>query len=91
MALLPRRGGMPAQRPYSLHQRRTFLGLQRTPAPSNRTMGVLVLQGLGVVLLADLAIATAQGEPTTIRSVAQSAGFWKQPPAFDQTHASDKK
>ncbi|EME84803.1 uncharacterized protein MYCFIDRAFT_195757 [Pseudocercospora fijiensis CIRAD86] len=86
MPLFPRRGLVPAQRLYALHQRRTFLGLQRTPAPSPKQMRLLVLQGLGVVLLADLAIATAQGEPTTVRSVAQSAGFWKQPPPLHHAH-----
>lgn len=69
-------------------QRRTFLGLQRTPAPKPQMMGYLVLQGLAVVLLADLAIATAQNEPTTIRSVAQSAGLWLEAPAFEEIHES---
>lgn len=69
-----------------MRQKRTFLGLQRPPAPPSRTMGYLVLQGLAVVLLADFAIATVQNEPTTIRSVAQSAGLWLDPPPFEKIH-----
>lgn len=71
---------------FVAYQRRTFLGLQRTPAPKPQMMGYLVLQGLAVVLLADLAIATVQNEPTTIRSVMQSAGLWRDPPEFDKAH-----
>lgn len=76
---------------FASQQRRTFLGLQRTPAPKPQMMGYLVLQGLAVVLLADLAIATVQNEPTTIRSVAQSAGLWLDPPAFEKTHDQKPK
>lgn len=71
------------------HQRRSFMGLQRTPAPKPPMMGYLVLQGLAVVLLADLAIATAQGETTTVRSVCQSAGFWKEEKGFGETHGKE--
>jgi hypothetical protein len=53
-------------------------------------MGYLVLQGLGVVLLADLAFATLSNDRTTIRAVAQSAGFWKDPPAFNESHGTKK-
>ncbi|KAK4624573.1 hypothetical protein CLAFUW4_06445 [Fulvia fulva] len=59
-------------------QKRTFLGLQRTPAPSSRIMGALVAQGLFVVLLADYGFATLTNQPTTVRAIAQSAGFWKE-------------
>ena len=58
-------------------QKRTFLGLRRPPAPKTPMMGYLVAQGLAIVLIADLAIAMVQNEPTTIRSVCQSAGFWR--------------
>lgn len=40
-------------------------------------MAALVGQGLAVVLLVDLGVAVIRGEPTTVRSVAQSAGYWK--------------
>lgn len=53
-------------------------------------MGWLVLQGLAVVLVADFAIATATGEVTTIRSVAQSAGLWKDEASFEKTHSQKK-
>jgi hypothetical protein len=73
-------------------QRRTFLGLQRPPPPKPHVMGYLVAQGLGIVLLADLAIATALGQPTTIRSIATSAGFWQDAPPFESAHhPSDKE
>lgn len=65
------------------------MGLQRTPAPKPQMMGYLVLQGLAVVLLADLAIATVQGETTTVRSVCQSAGFWKGEKGFGETHGKE--
>jgi len=52
-------------------------------------MGYLVIQGLTIVLLADLAIATVQGEPTTVRSVCQSVGFWKDGPEFTAVHGGD--
>lgn len=42
-------------------------------------MGYLVAQGLAIVLLADLGIAMLRDEPTTVRSVCQSAGFWNDP------------
>ena len=64
--------------PFSAYQqKRTFLGLRRPPAPKTPMMGYLVAQGLAIVLVADLAIAMVQNKPTTIRSVCQSAGFWK--------------
>ncbi|EME45772.1 hypothetical protein DOTSEDRAFT_127546 [Dothistroma septosporum NZE10] len=49
-------------------------------------MGALVAQGLAVVLLADLGFATVTNQPTTVRSVAQSAGYWLDPPEFDKAH-----
>lgn len=64
-------------------ERRTFLGLQRPPPPKPPMMGYLVVQGLAVVLLADLAIATALNQPTTIRSVVQTAGLWNDTPEFE--------
>ena len=67
-------------------QRQTFFGLQRTPPPPPHMMGYLVLQGLAIVLLGDLAIATVRREPTTIRSVCQAAGFWQPAPAFTELH-----
>lgn len=69
-----------------LQQRRTFLGLQRPPPPKPQMMGYLVAQGLAIILVADLGIAYAQNEPTTVRSVFQSAGLWKEPPAFERIH-----
>ncbi|KAI5357164.1 hypothetical protein Slin14017_G124850 [Septoria linicola] len=73
-------------RKYNMQQRRTFLGLQKTPPPPPKTMAWLVLQGLGVVLLADFAFASMTGDVTTVRSVAQSAGFWPNAPPFKQVH-----
>ncbi|KAM3416688.1 hypothetical protein BST61_g8279 [Cercospora zeina] len=81
---------MPLRRFHHIHQRRTFLGLQRTPSPPPKTMALLVLQGLGIVLLADYAIASVTGEATTVRSVAQSAGYWQDAPPFKQTHEQKK-
>lgn len=66
------------------------MGLQRTPPPSPRIMGYLVAQGLAVVLLADLAFATATGQSTTVRSVAQSAGYWMDAPPFNKAHEQKK-
>ncbi|CAK3880564.1 Hypothetical predicted protein [Lecanosticta acicola] len=88
MSPLPSR---PRPQPRALfrpQQTRTFLGLQRTPAPKPQMMGYLVLQGLAVVLLADLTFATVSGETTTIRSVAQSAGFWKEQ-EFGEVHGKE--
>lgn len=67
-------------------QRRTFLGLQQTPPPNPRVMGYLVAQGLAVVLLADVGIATLLNHQTVVRSIAQSAGFWKEGPTFNDSH-----
>ena len=67
-------------------QRRNFLGLQRPPPPKPGMMGYLVAQGLAIVLLADLAFATVINEPTTIRSLCQTVGFWKEPAAFEKIH-----
>lgn len=53
-------------------------------------MGYLVAQGLAIVLIADLAIATVINEPTTIRSVCQTVGIWKAPPPFDNLHDEAK-
>lgn len=64
---------------YQHHRRRTFLGLRRPPPPKTPMMGYLVAQGLAIVLLADLGIAMLRDEPTTVRSVCQSAGFWNDP------------
>ncbi|RMZ14450.1 hypothetical protein D0860_02120 [Hortaea werneckii] len=74
---------------YQYQQRRTFLGLRRPPPPKTPMMGCLVAQGLAVVLLADLGIAMLRGEPTTVRSVCQSAGFWKDPD-FKKLHEDRK-
>ncbi|KAF2763857.1 hypothetical protein EJ03DRAFT_283263 [Teratosphaeria nubilosa] len=49
-------------------------------------MGYLVAQGLVIVLLADLGIATSTGNITTVRSVCQAAGFWKGPVEFEKAH-----
>ena len=67
-------------------QRRSFLGLQRPPAPKPHMMGYLVAQGLAVVLLADLAFATVTNEHTTVRAICQTVGLWKEPPKFEQVH-----
>lgn len=67
-------------------QRRTFLGLQRTPAPNPHIQGLLVGQGLAVVLLIDYVVAAIQGEKTTLRSTLQFFGLWKDAPAFDTAH-----
>jgi len=75
---------------YQYQQRRTFLGLRRPPPPKTPMMGYLVAQGLAVVLLADLGIAMLRGEPTTVRSVCQSAGFWKDPD-FKRLHEENRK
>ena len=72
-------------------QKKTFLGLQRPPAPKPQMMGYLVAQGLAIVLLADLAIATVQNEPTTVRAVFQTAGLWKDPPPFEIVHHDGEK
>jgi hypothetical protein len=69
-----------------MNQRRTFLGLQRTPPPNPRMMGYLVIQGLAVVLLVDVSFATALGHQTIMRKIAQSAGIWKEAPSFDTYH-----
>ncbi|KAH9845064.1 hypothetical protein Tdes44962_MAKER06923 [Teratosphaeria destructans] len=67
-------------------QRRSFMGLQRTPPPKPAMMGYLVAQGFIIVLLADLGIATVTGKVTTVRSVCQAAGFWKGPVEFEEAH-----
>ena len=67
-------------------QRRTFLGLQRPPAPKPHMMGYLVAQGLAIVLAGDYAIATLMNEPTTVRSIFQLAGLCKDTPAFEKVH-----
>lgn len=72
--------------PYGISQRRTFLGLQRTPAPNPRVMGYLVFQGLAVVLLADMGFATLLDHPSVTRKVAQSMGIWKEEPSFETRH-----
>ena len=83
-------GRRPAMPRYPYHQRRTFLGLRRPPPPKTPMMGYLVAQGLAVVLLADLGIAMLRDEPTTVRSVCQSAGFWKDPD-FKKLHEENRK
>ncbi|GIZ45298.1 hypothetical protein CKM354_000847100 [Cercospora kikuchii] len=88
--MLPLTNRVMLRRFHNIHQRRTFLGLQRTPPPPPKTMALLVLQGLGIVLLADYAIASVTGEATTVRSVAQSAGYWQDAPPFKQTHGQKK-
>ncbi|KAF2481777.1 hypothetical protein BDY17DRAFT_325291 [Neohortaea acidophila] len=69
-------------------QRRTFLGLQRGPPQSQATNAYLVGQGLIIVLLVDLAIATAMQDKTTFRSICQAAGWWQDPPHFQEAHGS---
>jgi len=69
-----------------VRQKGTFLGLQRTPPPKPAMAGYLVAQGLVVVLLIDLGIATAMNDKTTVRSVCQAAGWWKDLPAFEHAH-----
>ncbi|KAK5118359.1 hypothetical protein LTR62_002873 [Meristemomyces frigidus] len=62
------------------------MNLKRTPAPPPQMMGYLVVQGLVVVLLGDLAIATIRNEPTTVRSVCEAAGIVKKAAEFDVAH-----
>jgi hypothetical protein len=62
------------------------MGLQRTPAPPPSTMGYLVAQGLAIVLLGDYAIAMIRNEPSTLRTVCQAAGFWRDAPEFEDVH-----
>lgn len=81
---------MAVRRICSYQQKRSFMGLQRTPAPKPQVMGYLVAQGLAVVLLADFAIATVQNEPTTLRSVAQSAGLWTEGKPFEKAHSIEE-
>jgi len=50
--------------------------------------GYLVAQGLVVVLLIDLGIATAMNDKTTVRAVCQAAGWWKDSPAFNDAHGT---
>lgn len=71
-------------------QRRTFLGLQRTPAPKPAMMAYLTLQGLAIVLLGDLGFATLTNDVTVARSVIQAAGYWRGPPAFEEVHVGGK-
>lgn len=84
----PLRGQGLAGLRYTGHQRRTFLGLQRTPQPKPAMMAYLVAQGAGIVLLIDLGIATLMNDKTTFRTICQAAGVWKDPPAFDEAHAA---
>ena len=60
-----------------LQQRRTFLGLRRGPPQTPAMNAYLVVQGLAIVLLADLGVATAMGDITTFRSICQAGGLWK--------------
>jgi hypothetical protein len=69
-------------------QRRTLLGLQRTPPPGPQMMGYLVVQGFVVVLLADLGFATVLGHSSITGRIAQSAGIWKENPSFEDHHAT---
>lgn len=69
-----------------MQQRRTFLGLQRTPQPKPGMMAYLVVQGLAIVLLGDLAFATIMNDKTIVRSVAQAGGVWLDPPPFGEIH-----
>lgn len=54
-------------------------------------MAYLTLQGLAIVLLVDFAIASVQNEKTTIRSVAETAGLWRDQPAFSEVHDPKSK
>lgn len=78
-----RRGQLPIQ------QRRSFMGLQRTPPPKPSTMGYLVVQGLALVLLADYGFAALLDHPTVVRKVAQSTGLWQEGPSFKQAHKAE--
>ncbi len=53
-------------------------------------MGYLVVQGLAVVLLADLGISTAIGKTTIVRSVCQEVGLWKETPEFEKLDLGKK-
>lgn len=89
MTLQPSRhnAAMAARRvPWNAQQRRSFLGLQRTPTPKPHVQGLLVAQGLAVVLLVDYAVAAMQGSKTTLRSTLEFCGMWKVPPSFDTVH-----
>jgi len=71
------------------HQRRSFMGLQRTPPPKTSTMGYLVLQGLALVLLADYGFASLLDHPTVIKKVAQSTGMWQEGSSFKDAHTME--
>ncbi len=49
-------------------------------------MAYLVVQGLAIVLLGDLAFATIMNDKTIVRSVAQVGGVWLDPPPFGEIH-----
>lgn len=70
-------------------QRRTFLGLQRTPAPKPHIQGLLVGQGLAVVLLIDYAAAALQDSKTITRSTLQFFGLWQDPEPFETSHKAE--
>lgn len=53
-------------------------------------MGYLVFQGLAIVLLADFAFSSLTNETTTVRSVLQIAGLWRDPPPFEKIHKDVK-
>lgn len=89
MAPLRRKVAFPRNTFALHHQHRTFLGLQRTPAPKPHMMGYLVLQGLAVVLIGDFAFATLAGQKTIVREIAQSAGLWADPKAFEEVHTRE--
>ncbi|KAF2719558.1 hypothetical protein K431DRAFT_228379 [Polychaeton citri CBS 116435] len=68
--------------------RRTFLGLQRTPPPKPTTQALLVVQGLAIVLLLDYGFSHLTNDVTVVRSIVQSAGYWKDP-EFERAHQTD--
>lgn len=51
-------------------------------------MAYLTAQGAVIVLLIDLGIATLTGDKTTFRSIVQAAGYWQDPPPFEQSHGT---
>lgn len=49
-------------------------------------MGYLVAQGLVVALLIDAGISALLNEKSFVRSACQLAGYWKDIPAFEDSH-----
>jgi hypothetical protein len=51
----------------------------------------LVVQGLAIVLLADLGLATVFNGKTTVRKVVESAGWWTDGPTFENSHSKEPR